>query len=107
MRFYKHLYVSDNLKEKTASIKMRLRLHKFQPGLFLLCLPEGSNELEYFSAVLLLQPYYKRRPRKDLFIIGLAESETECMNMIEGILKETLTSEYPCQIKKYLLAHQN
>jgi hypothetical protein len=54
MTFHKKLYVGKSIKDP-AKVKKKLMRNAWQPGVFVIALAQGSDQLEYYNATLLKQ----------------------------------------------------
>ena len=83
MRFYRNIYVSDSLRDQLWKIKWKLKHHKFMPGIYVIVLPEYSNELEFYHCKYLQQNYYKKHAP---CIVGIANSWEESCKLIAKMM---------------------
>lgn len=101
MRYYKHLYVSDDLKKKKAKIIRRLELNKLQLNVQLIVLPKSThNQLEIIDSKLLFQPSY---PKEDLFIVGILSSYEEALELVENMAREIYENTEDVDIRKFIM----
>lgn len=101
MKYYKHLYVSEDLKKKKSKIIQRLEQNKLQLNIQLIILPQSAhNQLEIIDSKLLFQPSY---PKKDLFIVGMVSSYDEAIEYVENIAREVYCNTDNLDIRNYIL----
>ncbi len=61
MKFIDDLYLGQAVKAKEKRIIKKIKKGSFFTGAYVICLPEKTDEpLEFYSARLLKQDYYKR-----------------------------------------------
>ena len=71
MRYWKELYVSEELKGREEEIIEHLEKKEFQFRVYLIALPENErNQLEIYHSGMLNQTWYRE---KDVFVVGLAK----------------------------------
>ena len=101
MKYYKHLYVGESLKKKKKKIISKLDRGKFQLDIFLHVFPETeNNQLEIVNPNLLLQKNY---PRREYFVVGLAEGFDEALEILEEIAKNVYNETRGADIRSYIL----
>lgn len=104
MKYYKNLYISEGLEKKKEKVIKRIDAGKIQLGLYLILLPEcAHNQLEIVSSKYLRQPGY---PKKDRFVVGIAKSYDEAVDMIEDLTKTVYTDTGDVKIRDYILAKE-
>lgn len=103
MKWLKDLYVSPAMEKKKIRVKWKLEHGAGVVGTFLLVLPmdDSTNQLEIINSVYLKQKYYKR---KNMVIIGMAESVDSAYDILIKITGETYENTGDANIKEYLLA---
>ena len=101
MKYYKYLYLDENLEKKKDKVIEKLEKNKFQRNIYLLLLPgTGKNNLEIINSALLLQPDY---PKEELVVAGIAQSYEDALDLVEKILKEVYDKTNGAGIREYLL----
>lgn len=101
MKYYKHLYVSEELKKKKSKIIRKLEQNKLQLNVQLIALPaSGHNQLEIINSQILLQPSY---PKRDMFIVGIVSSYEEALEFVENTAREVYTNTDEVDIRNYIL----
>lgn len=104
IRCYCDLYVSDSLEEKKNKVLKNLMDHKLQPSVYILTLSQGEqNHLEFFSALLLKQHVFDHA---ELFVVGIADSYDDAVDLVEEITREVLAETGGTNIRGYLTARQ-
>ena len=101
MKYYKHLYISENLEKKKDKIIRKLNRNKLQLSVHLITLPEGDkNQLEIIDSQILLQPSY---PKKDLFVVGIVSGYDEALEYVEKMAQEAYENTNRVDIRNYIL----
>ena len=98
MKFYRHLYVSDSIRN-LEKVKWKLRHNAGQITIYIIALAKSDDQLDIFHCSLLQQRFYDK---KDLFVVGLASGYGEAVDMTEKVAAETGGAD----IKKYILDHR-
>lgn len=99
------LYVSEELKDKKEQVLERLMdTSSFHMPVFVLTLAGGEqNQLEFFSSVLLRQPYYED---KEIFVVGVAGNYFSAAELVKQIACEVLEKTGDTRIREYILERQ-
>lgn len=101
MNFYKHLYISEDLKKKKNKIIRKLEQNKLQLNIQLIVLPKSNhNQLEIINSQILLQPSY---PKSDLFVVAIISSYEEALEFVENIARKVYESTVEVDIRNYIL----
>ena len=101
MDYYRHMYFTEGLEKKKDKIIKKLENKKFQVSIHLLVLPRNEdNQLEIINSVLLLQPDY---PKEDYFVVGIAKSYDDALELVEKIAKEVYHETKGTDIRSYIL----
>lgn len=88
MKFYKHLYVSEDIGKKKEKIIRNMKSGKYPLTTYLLVLiEEGENQLEFYSASLLRQGMLYE---EDIFVVGLASGYEDAVYLVEEIIREVM-----------------
>lgn len=98
MKFYKYLYIGDNINNVFA-IKERLRIHAVTNA-YVICLAQGTDQLEIYHAAYLKQKYYRKHPP---IIVGIASDYDEAVEIVIKITKESIEHTGTCNLKDYLI----
>ena len=100
MKFYKNLYIGDTIKNPNKT-KSKLKHHAKQLKVFVIMLSVGNDQLEICHSILLGQPYYKKKENKP-YIIGIAGSYEEAVDLVCRIAKEAVEKNGNADLKGYL-----
>ncbi len=98
MRYYKYLYVSDNIADPDK-IKRSLKLHKGVLGIYLIMLSSDPDQVEIMNAAFLKLPYYRKHPP---VIVGLARSFDEASSMVVEMINESIFRTGNASLKDFL-----
>ena len=86
MKFYRNLYVGDTIK-KPDKIKRKLIKYEKLPNIYVIAYMQENNRLEIYHSLMMQQWYYKEHQP---YIIGIASSQEEAMEIIQQIAEEAL-----------------
>ncbi len=101
MKYYKHLYLSEDLEKKKDKVRKKLEQKKFQMDICLIVLAEDEkNQLEIYPSLLFLQPSY---PDRDYFVVGIAKGMDEAVELVEEITQEVYNETKGADIRSYIL----
>ncbi|MBQ7463716.1 MAG: hypothetical protein IJS86_02535 [Lachnospiraceae bacterium] len=99
MRFIDRLYFGERAKRKSARLVKKIRKGSRMTGAYVVCLPEnGSDPMEFFSARLLSQEYYKTH---EPVILGIAADEDEAVEVVNSIIKDCIEKTGSVDIRNY------
>lgn len=100
MKFYPSLYVAPSIEKKSSRIIWKLKCNAGTRNVYLLTL--ASNGKDLFDII--DAAYVKQKPlRRNLpMIIGLASSHQEAVEMVIGIIEETLRETGGVDVRQYL-----
>lgn len=99
MKFYKNMYISPKLRKKRSRIKFALRYGKDKPDVYVITPAPANDLLEIFHSRQLKQKWYQIMPP---YIIGVAESHEEAVNLVQQILMESFQQTGSYNVKAYL-----
>ncbi len=100
MKFYKHLYFSENIRENRRKIVYKLKHRKYAKDIYVLALATApGNILDIYSANTLLQPYYKKH---DIEVVGIASGNDEAMELAASIIGRMYAETNGFNIRQYL-----
>ena len=100
MKFYKHLYVSEDIGKKKEKIIRNMKPGKYPLTTYLLVLTEeGENQLEFYSASLLRQGMLYE---EDIFVVGLASGYEDAVYLVEEITREVYEKTGDVDIRSYI-----
>ena len=101
MKYYKYLYLDENLEKKKDKVIEKLEKNKFQMNIYLILLSgTGTYNLEIMNSALLLQPDY---PKEELTVAGIAKSYEDALELVEKIVQEVYDKTNDALIREYLL----
>lgn len=101
MRYYKNLYMQEELRKKQHKIIKKLETKKFQINIFLIALSVSTkNHLEIVNSMLLLQKDY---PQEDYLVVGLAKSHEDALELVENLTQEVYDNTKGADIRSYIL----
>lgn len=98
MMFYKNLYVGDTIKNPNR-IKRRLKANKKLINVFVIAYAQETKKLEIYNSLFMQQWYYKENPP---FVVGIAGSKEEAMDIIVKITQEALHQTGKADLVSYL-----
>lgn len=102
MRFISKLYLGETVQKKQERLVSRLKKHKFLPGTYVICLPEGgSAPLEYMKAGELYKSWYDRH---EPWVIGIAGDEDEAIALISQIIKDCMIKTGSLSLRSYAVS---
>ena len=97
MKFYKHLYIGDTVKNP-ARIKRKLKLHA-GVSVIVITIANGADQLDIFHSAYLKQKYYRYHPP---VIVGIASDYKEAVEIVLKITNECVSENGNCNLKEYL-----
>lgn len=101
MRYYKHLYLMDDLEKKKEKIIRKLEEKKFQMNIHIITLAQNEeNHLEIYDSRLLLQPGF---PHEDFFVVGIVKGYEDALELVEEITQEVYNETKGADIRSYIL----
>ena len=101
MRYYRHLYMTENIRKKKDKIIRKLENGKFQPSVHVIVLAANEKvSLEIYNSILFLQPDF---PNEDFFIIGITKGYDEAVELVEEITQEVYNETKGVDIRSYIL----
>ncbi len=98
MKYYKYLYFSKDIKEKTK-FRIKKELHHCSPFLYILYMPVDSDNLEFMNAGFLKFSYYRK---SKMTIVGIAQGKDEAYDLVLQIINESMRYTGKVNIKEYL-----
>ena len=100
--YHPRLYLGESIQEKKLNkIKRKLESRPLLSGVVLIAISRNaSDQLEIYEARQLVQNYYRNNPP---YVVGIAGSREEAVNMVERLAKECLEKRGDCALKEYLL----
>lgn len=104
MRYYRYLYLGENLRKKKEKIIRRLETGKLTWDIHIITLPEGgSNQLEIYACNQFLQRDY---PKTDYFIVGIVKGYEDAIELVEEITREVYNETMGADIRGYILRRE-
>ena len=100
MKFYRHLYVGDSVKNPRM-VKWKLRTGAGLFGVYVIAFADGDDQLEFYNAAFLKQK--ELRKMWPPYIIGIANGRLEATQIIEKIVSECYNATGAANLKDYLL----
>lgn len=104
MRYFKELYISEELKGREKEVIDHLEKKEFQFRIYLIALPENkNNQLEIYHSGMLNQKWYED---EDVFVVGLAKGYLQALELVRRITEETVEKTGDADIRQYILRRQ-
>ena len=104
MKYYRYLFLTERLEKKKDKIIKKLNQNRFQMNIYLIVLTVNeNNHLEIINSALLLQPAY---PREDYFVVGLAESYEDALELVEKMTQEVYHKTKGADIRRYIIERE-
>ena len=100
MKFYKNLYIGNTIKNPNQ-VKRKIKHHTKQLNIFVIMLSRNDDQLEICHNMLLRQPFYKKKENEP-FLIGIAGSYEEAVELVCRITEETVAQNGNADLKRYL-----
>lgn len=100
MRFFKHLFIGESIREPDT-VKENLLNSKLQPDIFVISISVSNDQLDIYDSKYLLQPFWEK---EKLLIVGIAGSRDEAIRLVISITEKTVRETGTADIKKYLLS---
>lgn len=97
MKFYRYLYVGDNIKNPNK-IKWKLK-HHAGVQVYVITIAAGNDQLELFQSAYLKQKYFRKHPP---IVVGIASDYNEAVQIVMRITQECLSITGNCNLKEYL-----
>lgn len=99
--YHPNLYLGGSIKEKKLDrIKKKLEKRPFFSGVFLISISRNAfDQLEFYEARQLCQPYYRKYPP---YVVGIAGNRAEALMLVERIAADCLRARGDCALKEYL-----
>lgn len=104
MRYYRYLYLTEGLEKKKKRIIQKLEKKQFQINMYLILLSESAgHQLEIINSLLFQQKNY---PAENYFVIGLAKSHEDALEIVEKITQEVYDKTRGTDIRSYILKRE-
>lgn len=98
MRFYKHLYVGEGIKQ-VDKVKRKLKRGAGQFSVYVIALSMTEDQLDIFHCAHLKQKYFDR---DNLFIVGLAGGYYEAVDLVVKMAQQVVDETGDADIKGYI-----
>ncbi len=101
LEYHPRLYLGESINgKKLDKLKKKLERRPLAAGVFLIALSRNPyDQLDIFSARLLVQRHYQKYPP---FVVGIAGSREEAVDMVERLARECVEARGDCALKEYL-----
>ena len=101
MRFYKYLYVQEQLEKKKEKIITKLEQKKVLLSCHIIALASNpKNQLDIYSSKYLFQPGF---PTDDLFVVGIVKSHEDAIEFVENLVKDVYNETKRTDVRSYIL----
>ncbi|MEZ3436056.1 MAG: hypothetical protein K1W34_15830 [Lachnospiraceae bacterium] len=101
MRYYRYLYLGEDLKEKKEKIIGKIERGKLTWDIHIVTLPVGEkNQLEIYACNQFLQRDY---PKMDFFVVGIVKGYENAIELVEEIAKQVYNETRSADIRSYIL----
>ena len=86
MKFYKYLYVQEELEKKKEKIIRKLKQKKILFNFHVVTISSNpENQLDIYNSKYLFQPGF---PAEDLFVVAIVKSHEDAVEFVENLLKD-------------------
>lgn len=104
MRFYKYLYVQEELEKKKEKIIRKLEQKKILLSFHIVALASNpENQLDIYSSKYLFQPGF---PTDDLFVVAIVKSHEDAVEYVEKLLKDVYNETKRTDMRSYILGKE-
>ena len=101
MKFYKYLYVQEELLKKKEKIINKLNQKKILVNCHVVALSSTEkNQLDIYSSKFLFQPGF---PTEDLFVVAIVKSHEDAIEFVENLLKDVYNETKRTDMRSYIL----
>lgn len=101
MRFYKYLFVQEELVKKKDKIIHKLKQKKVLLNCHIVALSStDKNQLDIYSSKYLFQPGF---PTEDLFVVAIVKNHEDAMEFVEKLLKDVYNETKRTDMRSYIL----
>lgn len=101
MKFYKFLYVQEQLEKKKDKIIDKLMQKKVLLSCYVVALSSNpKNQLDIYSSRFLFQPGF---PTEDLFVIAIVKSHDDAIEFVEKLVKDVYNETKRTDMRSYIL----
>ena len=103
MKWAKKLLFGEQAGKKRTSYLWKLKRGKGVPGLSAIVLSETSpNQFDIIDTGLLM---WKKYPKEDLILVGIAKGQDEAMEVISRLSEEVFKETGTADMKSYVMEH--
>ena len=104
MRFYKYLYVQEELEKKKDKIISKLMQKKILLSCHVVALSStDKNQLDIYSSKYLFQPGF---PTDELFVVAIVKSHEDAIEYVEKLLKDVYNETKRTDMRSYILGKE-
>ena len=101
MRFYKYLYVQEQLEKKKDKIIDKLVQKKVLLSCHVFALSVNpKNQLDIYSSKYLFQPWFST---EELFVIAIVKNHDDALEFVENLVKDVYNETKRTDIRSYIL----
>ena len=101
MRFYKYLYVQEELEKKKDKIIQKLQEKKILINCHIVTLSSvEKNQFDIYSSKFLFQPGF---PTENLFVVAIVKSHEDAIEFVEKLLKDVYNETKQTDMRSYIL----
>ena len=104
MKFYKNLYVQENLEKKKDKIIHKLKQKKVLLSCYVVALASNpENQLDIYSSKYLFQPGFST---DNLFVVAIVKSYDDALEFVEKLLKDVYNETKRTDMRSYILERE-
>ena len=104
MKFYKYLYIQEELEKKKDKIIQKLKKKKILMSCHIVALSSNpENQLDIYSSKFLFQPGF---PTEDLFVVAIVKSHDDAIEYVENLLKDVYNETKRTDMRSYILGKE-
>ena len=101
MRFYKYLYVQEQLEKKKDKIIEKLMQKKILLSCHIVTLSSNpKNQLDIYSSKFLFQPWVST---EKMFVVAIVKSHEDAMEYVEKLVKDVYNETKRTDVRSYIL----
>lgn len=104
MKFYKYLYVQEELEKKKEKIIRKLKQKKILFHFHVVTISSNpENQLDIYNSKYLFQPGF---PAEDLFVVAIVKSHEDAVEFVENLLKDVYNETKRTDMRSYILGKE-
>lgn len=104
MKFYKYLYVQEELEKKKEKIIRKLKQKKILFNFHVVTISSNpENQLDIYNSKYLFQPGF---PAEDLFVVAIVKSHEDAVEFVENLLKDVYNETKRTDMRSYILGKE-